>query len=57
MPIKDLVIAFLREKQAQLMEQYAEWEELQDFDQMDRCDRICEQIRRKIYELEVLENE
>lgn len=52
MPIKDLIISFLQEKQSQLMKQYAEWEEFQNFEQMDRCDRICEEIRRKIYELE-----
>lgn len=43
------------------MEQYAEWEDLQgkfpeDYglcqSEMDRADRICEEIRRKIYELE-----
>lgn len=43
------------------MEQYAEREDLQgefpgDYglfqNEMDRCDWICEKIRRKIYELE-----
>lgn len=52
MPIKNLVITFLKEKQSQLMEQYAEWEDLQNQSQMDRADWICEEIRRKIYELE-----
>lgn len=63
MPIKHIVISFLKEKQNQLMEQYAEWEDLQgefpeDYglcqSEMDRADRICEEIRRKIYELEGL---
>ncbi len=63
MPIKDIVISFLKEKQSQLMEQYAEWEDLQgefpeDYgfcqDEMDRADWICVLIRRKIYELEGL---
>lgn len=61
MPIKDIVISFLKEKQNQLMVQYAEWEDLQgefpeDYSlcqsEMDRLDWICEKIRRKIYELE-----
>ena len=61
MPIKEIVISFLKEKRNQLMEQYAEWEDLQgefpeDYglckSEMDRADRICEEIRRKIYELE-----
>lgn len=63
MLIKEIVISFLKEKQNQLMEQYAEWEDLQgefpeDYglcqSEMDRTDRICEEIRRKIYELEGL---
>lgn len=61
MSIKEIVISFLKEKQNQLMEQYAEWEDLQgefpeDYglcqSEMDRANRICEEIRRKIYELE-----
>lgn len=61
MPIKEIVISFLKEKQNQLMEQYAEWEDLQgEFpeyyglcqSEMDRADRIYEETRRKIYELE-----
>lgn len=61
MPIKDIVISFLKEKQSQLMGQYAEWEDLhgefpEDYklcqSEMDRADWICELIRRKIYELE-----
>lgn len=61
MPIKEIVISFLKEKQNQLMDQYAEWEDLQgefpeDYglcqSEMDRADRICEEIRRKIYWLE-----
>lgn len=63
MPIKDIVISFLKEKQNQLMEQYSEWEDLQcefpeDYvmcqSKMDMVDCICEKIRRKIYELEGL---
>lgn len=66
MPIKDIVISFLKEKQSQLMEQYMEWEDLQgefpeDYglcqSEMDRCDWICDLIRRKIYELEKLNGE
>lgn len=59
--IKEIVISFLKEKQNQLMEQYAEWEDLQgkfpeDYGlcqpEMDMAYRICEEIRRKIYESE-----
>lgn len=66
MSIKDIVISFLKEKQNQLMEQYAEWEDLQgefpeDYglcqSEMDRADWICELIRRKIDELEGLNGE
>lgn len=61
MPIKDIVISFLKEKQNQLMKQYVEWEDLQgefpeDYGlcqtEMDRVDCICDKIRREIYELE-----
>ncbi len=61
MSVKDIVIAFLKEKQNQLMEQYTEWEYIrgefpEDYElcqqKMDRCDGICELIHRKIYELE-----
>lgn len=64
MQIKEIVISFLKEKRNQLMEQYAEWEDLQgefpeDYglcqSEMDRVDWICELIRRKIYELEELD--
>ena len=62
MPIKELVIDFLKEKQNQLMEQYAILEEIQTEnpehysviqEEMDKVDWTCELIRRKIYELEV----
>lgn len=62
MPIKDIVISFLKEKQNQLMEQYAEWEDLQGKlpeyyrlyqSEMDRVDWECELLRREIYKLEV----
>ena len=62
MPIKELVIDFLKEKQDQLMEQYAILEEIQTEypehygalqKEMDKLDYRCEQIRRKICELEV----
>ena len=62
MPRKDLVISLLKEKQSQLMEQYAELEDLQgEFSEyyglfqlvMDNIDEICEEIRRRIYGLEV----
>lgn len=61
MPIKDTVISLLKEKQNQLMEQYARLEEMQATykehyhliqSEMDRLDWICETIRRKIAELE-----
>lgn len=53
MPIKEIVISFLKEKQNQLMEQYAEWEDYALCQlEMDRADRIYEETRRKIYELE-----
>lgn len=63
MPIKEIIKSFLKEKQNQLMEQYAEWEDLQnefpeDYGlcqtEMIRVDWICERIRRKISELEGL---
>lgn len=66
MPIKEIAISFLKEKQNQLMKQYAEWKDLQgEFPEeyglchaeMDRADWICEKIRRKIHELEGLNGE
>lgn len=55
MPVKNIVVSMLQEKQAQLMKQYEYWEELQNQAMMDRADSICEKIRRMIYELEELE--
>lgn len=61
MSTKAVLISSFKEKQKQLMEQYAEWEDLQgefpeDYSlcqsEMDRADWICEKIRRIIYELE-----
>lgn len=66
MPIKEIVISFLKEKQNQLIEQHAEWEDLQgefseDYSlcqsEMDKADWICEEIRRKIHELEEFNGE